>query len=178
MISFTVRPLTESDWPAWWALRLAALRDHPDAFGESHADALAGEDDRRIRFAGSKGGDRNKVFGVFTAEGALVGACGVVGNDREKTRHRMYIWGTYVAPSYRSAGVGQRLVKVVIEHARHVDGVLQVHLTVASHNEAAIALYSRLGFHQYGHEPRSLKLPDRFVDEAFMVLMLDTSPPE
>lgn len=82
----------------------------------------------------------------------------------------------YVAPTVRGTGVGRRLVGAAIDHARRTDGVLQLHLTVASHNIAAITVYTRLGFTTYGQEPRSLRLPDRFVDEDMMVLMLDTPP--
>lgn len=175
----TIRPLVASDWDAWWALRLNALREHPDAFGQDVNEAIAtGEATNRARFVDGGIRDPNRIVGAFTGDGALVGVCGIVRHDRPKTRHRMDIWGMYVAPPARGSGVGRRLAEAAIEHARQSDDVLQIHLTVASHNESARALYSQLGFMPYGREPRSMRLPDRFVDEELMVLMLDAPTAE
>lgn len=80
----------------------------------------------------------------------------------------------YVAPGFRRDGIAKRLAEAIIAHALQTDGVIQIHLTVASHNIAAVTMYSRLGFTHYGREPRSLKLSDRFIDEDLMVLLLDT----
>lgn len=175
MTDVAVRSLTETDWDAWWRLRLRALADHADAFGSDHDETLAaGEAAARERFAPTAGDARNQVFGAFTGAGVLVGVAGIVGNHRRKTRHRMDIWGVYVAPEARGAGVGGRLIAACVSHARRTDGVLQVHLTVASHNLGAVRLYERLGFERYGREPRALVLPDgRAIDEDLMVLFLD-----
>lgn len=171
----TVRALTIGDWDAWWALRLRALADHPDAFGSDIDETLAaGEQAARERFAPRHRDARDQVFGAFTGEGALVGVAGIVGNDRRKTRHRMFVWGVYVAPVARGTGAGRMLVEACLEHARSVDGVRQVHLTVASHNQSAVRLYERCGFTRYGRDPRALILPDGTeIDEDLMVLMLD-----
>jgi ribosomal protein S18 acetylase RimI-like enzyme len=53
---------------------------------------------------------------------------------------------------------------------------VQIHLEVAVHNDAARALYDSLGFAVIGREPRGLRLPDRDVDEDYMVLLLDGGP--
>ena len=173
-----VRPLGIDDWDAWWHLRLQALAEHPDAFGSDLNETLAaGEQAARNRFAPMFNDARNQIFGAFTGEDALVGVAGIAGNDRRKTRHRMDIWGVYVAPEARGAGVGERLIAACIDHARHVDGILQLHLTVASHNQVAIRLYERLRFTRYGREPRSLMLEGRAIDEDLMVLMLDAPGP-
>ncbi|MDQ4045484.1 MAG: GNAT family N-acetyltransferase [Chloroflexota bacterium] len=175
MQPYTIRLLTAADWDAWWRLRLRALADHPDAFGSDIDETLsAGEQASRERFAPKYKDARNQIFGAFTGEGTLVGVAGIVGNDRRKTRHRVYIWGVYVAPEVRGANLGHRLVAACIDHARQIDGVLQIHLTVSSHNTVAVRLYERLGFTRYGREPRSLLLPDgTVVDEDLMVLLLD-----
>jgi ribosomal protein S18 acetylase RimI-like enzyme len=171
----SIRPLTLDDWPAWWSLRLSALADHPDAFGSDYDETLAaGEQAARTRFAPNSNDARNQLFGAFTDEGILVGVAGIVGNDRRKQRHRVFIWGVYVVPEARGMGAGEALIRACVDHARAVDGVLQVHLTVASHNQSAVRLYERLGFARYGREPRALILPDgTHVDEDLMVLFLD-----
>lgn len=179
MTSIPIRPLTIHDWDACWALRLQALRDHPDAFGSDLDETLAaGEQASKARFMPMAESTRDRIFGAFTENGVLVGVAGIMGNDRRKTRHRMDIWGMYVAPSARGIGTGRRLIEACIDHARGVVGALQIHLTVASHNASAIRLYERCGFRRYGTEPRALILPDgREIDEDLMVLLLDTAPP-
>lgn len=172
-----IRPLTEGDWDAWWALRLRALADHPDAFGSDLDETLdVGEAAARARFAPRQHNPANQVFGAFTDAGTLVGVAGIVGSDRRKQRHRMYIWGVYVTPEARGDGVGRRLIEACVSHARTVPGVRQVHLTVASHNAAAIAIYERCGFVRHGIDPRALVLADgREIDEDLMVLMFDAA---
>lgn len=175
MEQLTIRALLADDWDAWWRLRLRALAEHPDAFGSDLDETLsAGEGVARERFTPTLKDARNQVFGAFAGEGTLVGVAGLVGNTRRKMRHRADIWGVYVAPEARGAGIGHRLTAACIDHARQLDGVLQIRLTVASHNTAAVKLYARLGFVRYGREPRSLLLPDgTAVDEDLMVLLLD-----
>ncbi len=171
----TIHPLSRDDWSAWWALRLRALADHPDAFGSDIDETIAaGEEAARERFAPLRHDSRNVMFGAISDDGALVGVAGIVGDTHRKMRHRAFVWGVYVAPEARGEGVGRRLIEACVAHARTVSGIRQVHLTVASHNAAAVAIYERCGFVRYGVDPRALILPDgREIDEDLMVLMLD-----
>ncbi len=52
-----------------------------------------------------------------------------------------------VAPQYRRRGVGTRLIEAGLHTVRHL-GARSVLLEVDYHNEAAIALYQRIGFEQ------------------------------
>jgi ribosomal protein S18 acetylase RimI-like enzyme len=170
-----IHTLEESDWDAWWALRLVALRGHPDAFGSDYDETVAaGEASSRDRFVSTAITGDNRIVGAFTQDDVLIGSCGIIRHSGAKSRHRMDLWGMYVEPGFRRDGIGNRLAEAIIAHARQTDGVIQIHLTVASHNIAAVTTYYRIGFTMYGREPRSLKLPDRFVDEDLMVLTLDT----
>ena len=69
---------------------------------------------------------------------------------------------------FRHHGIGDALLKMIIKHAaKHV---LQLHLTVVTSNQPAIALYQKNGFKIYGTEPRSLKIDTFFYDEHFMIM--------
>ena len=60
MAEIRVRTLREDDWPAYRAIRLAALVDSPDAFVATHAEETAlGEADWRARMTESSGRLRN-----------------------------------------------------------------------------------------------------------------------
>jgi len=80
------------------------------------------------------------------------------------------VWGVYVTPKARAAGIGRKLMRSLLERGLAVEGVEQVLLSVAATQEAAIRLYRSLGFEPFGREPRALKIGDQYVDEEYMIL--------
>lgn len=176
----TVERITIERFPACWELRLRALREHPDAFGQPAGEA------ERLSLEEAEGqfqtfwdnGD-NRTFGAFGPGGVQVGMIGVVREQRQKNAHRVSIWGVYVSPEARGRGVSGLLLDCALEYARALPGVLQVHLTVASHNLMAIRSYERTGFVRCGRLPRVDIFPDgATIDDDLMVLMLDGYPVE
>lgn len=160
-----------------WRLRLRALQEHPEAFGQPFAEAAAvpeAEAIERLR-SSSIAGD-NAVFGAFTPNGTLVGMTGIVREQRTRNAHRMTIWGVYVAPEARGRGLGERMLDAAVAHARGTPGVLQIHLTVVGTNVVAARSYERAGFVRYGRVPRAEILNGTPVDHDLMVLMLDGYP--
>lgn len=171
-----ITPITEETFPAWRELRLRALHDHPDAFGQPHADYKA------IPLAASLAQFRERqatglsfVLGAFSDDD-LIGTVGIVREQRLKESHRMMIWGMYVAPEARGTGTADALVKAAIAQARATDGVLQIHLAVTAHNIAARKLYERHSFVRYGTDPRALRVNGQPYDEDLMVLIFDNYP--
>ena len=140
----------------------------PEAFGasyETEVDRPEADFDRML--------ERNYVAGAWMS-GALVGTAGYYTLAGIKEVHRGHIWGVFVQPAHRGAGVARALIEDILAHARQ--HVLQVHLSAVASNRAALALYERLGFVVYGIEPRSLRIGDRFFDEHLMVKRLDDAP--
>ncbi len=167
-------PITRDLLEPCWQLRLRALKDHPEAFGQPYdeAAALTPADILQTFDTFWDFGD-NQVFGAVTGDGNVVGMTGVAGWNRAKMRHRMDIWGVYVAPEYRGRGISDRLLDAAIAHARRIDGVLQLHLQVVSSNHAALKSYERSGFVRWGRMPRADIIDGQALDNDFMVLMLD-----
>lgn len=62
-------------------------------------------------------------------------------------------FGLVIRRRYRRMGIGKALVDAGIEWAKGI-GVATLHLTVFSHNVAAIELYRRSGFRQTRYQPR------------------------
>ncbi|MBV8131461.1 MAG: GNAT family N-acetyltransferase [Alphaproteobacteria bacterium] len=159
-----IRGLTSADAAAYRDIRLAGLKDSPEAFGSTfgreNAQPLAWFSDRLRNF---------QVFGAFRATD-LLGIAGFVVREGEKERHKGLLWGMYVRPDARKTGVGRRLVEAVIDFARQRVELLQ--LSVVSDNEPARRLYARLGFVEYGVEKKSLKHDGRYYDEILMALDL------
>lgn len=167
-----IRELTEDDVETYWAIRLRALREEPESFGSSYADASA----RPLAdIAGQLRSMRER--GDFTLaaveDGALVGLIAFVRAPGAKNQHNADIYSMYVAPEARSKGYGRALIEETLRRARALGGIEKVALAVVSTNTAARALYQSLGFTTYGLRPQALKLPDgRYLDEDYMILSL------
>ncbi|MDP3255060.1 MAG: GNAT family N-acetyltransferase [Bosea sp. (in: a-proteobacteria)] len=162
----SIRPLTATDAATYRALRLQALRDHPEAFGASYEDEAA----RSLETTAKRldGGPLNCIFGAFAGD-YLVGTAGFVVPDRStKFRHKGLLVGVHVAPAHRGKALGRRLVAAVIDHARSHVVLLQAAVGVA--NAPALRLYESLGFRHYGREEKALRVDGAFVDEALIVL--------
>lgn len=142
-----VRRLGAGDVQDFRTIRLAALAEAPDAFGSVHArEAVRSAAEHAETLASST------VFGAYAAD-AIVGMVGWKQEQGPKTSHKGFVWGFYVAPPARRAGIGTALLAAIVASAR--ERVEQLTLTVVSDNAGAIALYERFGFAAYGVEPRA-----------------------
>ncbi|NDC37132.1 MAG: N-acetyltransferase [Proteobacteria bacterium] len=169
---YIVRKISDPDIPAYHALRLAALRQHPEAFGETpeHFAAVTHEQiAARLQASEARGGF---ILGAFHPDGTLCGVVGLGRQEGEKMQHRAMLWGMYVAPKARGTGVGRALVDECLRQAAAVTGVEQVHLGVVTTNESALSLYRAAGFESYGREPAALKVGEQRLDEFLMVKFL------
>lgn len=107
--------------------------------------------------------------------GQLAGVCGI---DRRgastRTCHRGG-FGITVAKKFRNQGVGRQIALATLDTARvAVPGLRLIELEVFANNPAAIGLYKKLGFKQYGRLPKGLKYKGKFVDEIFMYKQVST----
>lgn len=163
--AFTVRRLGTPDAAAYRALRLEALAAHPEAFGASW-DAETGEPPAWFaeRLA------RNAVFGGHAEGSGLAGVVALAVSEAPKLRHKGALWGMYVRPEARGAGLASVLLARVLDHARGV--VEEVRLTVTASNAAAVRLYEPAGFVAYGREPRALRVGDAYHDAVLMARRL------
>ena len=86
-------------------------------------------------------------------DGVIVGTAGIHPvSPRYKVRHRCE-FGISVAKAYWRRGIGKALTEACIECARKA-GYAQMELEVVADNAGAIALYRRMGFVEYGRNPR------------------------
>ena len=163
---FTLRRLTVPDAPHYRELRLEGLRLYPEAFGASWEDEFA----RPLAWFEERI-EHNALFGGGPpASPVLAGVAGLLVPKAAKLRHKGVLWGMFVRPEAQGAGLGTALVARVIEHAAQV--VEEIQLKVVASNTAALRLYARAGFEQYGVDRRALKVGDHYYDEVLMALKL------
>jgi RimJ/RimL family protein N-acetyltransferase len=160
-----IRQLMPGDAALYRSIRLEGLKQSPEAFGSTFdaefTKPLAWFFDRL---------SSSVVFGAIhdtkILDAKILGVAGFAVRDGDKEAHKGLLWGMYVRPDARGAGVARRLVEAVLAHARpHVE---LIQLSVVVGNEQARRLYARLGFVEYGIEKNSLKYGGRYHDEILM----------
>jgi ribosomal protein S18 acetylase RimI-like enzyme len=109
--SLTVCRLLADDWQAYRAIRLAMLDESPSAFGGTHAQAVADEEQLwRQRLADNA---------VILARVETRPAGSVMYSEYGTTDPADgALYGMWVDPGFRCAGVGRALVDAVIARAR------------------------------------------------------------
>jgi RimJ/RimL family protein N-acetyltransferase len=159
-----IRLLTCADASAYRDIRLAGLRQHPEAFASTFED----ERDRPLDWFEQQI-MQSRIFGAVLAQ-ALVGVVGLRPHADAKQRHKAMIWGMFVRREARQHGIGERLIDAAVAYASgHVE---QLQLAVVTENEAARRLYVKAGFIEYGHQINALKHGGRYYDDILMVKFL------
>jgi ribosomal protein S18 acetylase RimI-like enzyme len=149
---FSVRALGAADAAAYNAFLLQGVREHPDTLRISEADIAAAPFSTEHR--------EGATFVAHDADGTWLGVVTVEREQgRSKRRHVGWILRMYVSAENAGAGVGRALLRHAVGHARELPGVEKLNLTVAAHNQRAVALYESEGFQRIGHEDDAFRDP-------------------
>lgn len=108
---------------------------------------------------------------IVAVDGAqVVGEISFKGHPRERMAHHGH-FGIGVRAAWRGRGVGEQLIRTLLDWARENPVVEKVCLGVFADNHRAIALYRRLGFVEEGRREKEFKLePGRYCDDIQMSL--------
>src|SRR5471032_533453 len=109
----------------------------------------------------------DRVLGAFE-DGVLAGIVGLAFEPREKARHKATLFGMYVSGKVRQRGLGFELVQAALAEAQNHQGLRLIQLTVTAGNDAAVKLYQRCGFIQYGLEPLAVRVGEEYSDKIHM----------
>jgi RimJ/RimL family protein N-acetyltransferase len=108
---------------------------------------------------------------LLALDGArVVGMLDLFAWDRPEGAHCGRL-GMSVARAWRGKGVGRRLLRAAIAHARGWPGFCRIELDVAPWNTPAIALYESLGFKHEGRRVKAMNLRGRPEDILTMGLV-------
>lgn len=104
-------------------------------------------------FLKAKTESSNEIEIVAVVDGKIAGTAGIdaVGN-KYKTKHRAE-FGIGIAKEFWGLGLGRALTEACIECAKEA-GYTQLDLDVVSDNASAISLYKKVGFVEYGRNPK------------------------
>ena len=157
-----IQRLDIDDWQRLKQVRLAALKNAPQAFDSTYKDEskyLEADWRRQIQeLATFTAIDDGKDIGMVRA---------VVSYADTRTAFLIPMW---VAPNGRGTGAGEMLIGAVLNWARQ-SGFTRIELDVADDNAPAIALYERCNFLPTG-ETGSLLPPRSRVPEHRRALIL------
>jgi RimJ/RimL family protein N-acetyltransferase len=149
-----IRKISTEDWELLKAIRLEALSKSSEAFSSKYADAVQiTEDEWKKQLTDAN----NSVFLAFDGE-QPVGMARLSGNQPELSKNAAMIASVYVGEKMRGKGVGRALIGNVIAHAKTVEGLSRLQLSVRPYQRAAVNLYQSLGFKKVGTEGQGSEL--------------------
>lgn len=181
-----LRLVQASDAAALLRLRLEALQDTPEAFGEDYAAVAAqpytvwvdqinhslGDGDRAIFVATTSSIGATSGRPTDDRVTPLIGMAGVNRSPLRNMRHSASIWGVYVQPAWRDQGIATALVQACCDWGRAQLGLVTLRLAVITANPAAIRCYEKCGFRASGADPKAFFVNGRFYDLLRMTLIL------
>ncbi len=170
MTEIKVRLLVKNEWQLYRDVRLAALRDAPEAFVARFEDEASYDDDfwrermsRATRIVAERG---NELVGVV---------CLGLHNEDPQTGA---VFGLWTAPTVRGKHVAGDLVSAARQKAAEDDRRL-LYFWVVSDNASAVGFAGSFGFRP-SSERRSVRVTqggaEKDADEVAMVLPLSADP--
>jgi ribosomal protein S18 acetylase RimI-like enzyme len=132
-----VRRVRLDEWRELREVRLRALADAPDAFGTTHAEAVARPDSWWRGWAERSASEAGQAMFLAREGDALVGVAGIFGD-----RRRFDVISMWTDPAHRGKGVASALLGAAVAFA----GDAPVFLSVTEGNDGARRLYERHGF--------------------------------
>lgn len=136
--ALTVCRLVADDWQSYRAVRLAMLQESPSAFGSTHAQALLLDEPTWRQRLG------DNVVLLARVGGTPVGSA-MYSQHGVTDPSDCALYGMWVDPGCRGAGVGRALIEAVVGEAMAA-GKRRIVLHVVANNKAAAGLYERAGF--------------------------------
>ena len=164
-----IRPIRPTDLQAYKALRLEALKSHPEAFGSDYSEQVNEPDsfwEARIR-SSLDGRASRIVVAADDSTNHLAGMAGAFRDEGIKTRHSATLVAVYVAPRYRGHRLADAIVHEILAWCAAAD-VRILRLAVATTNVPAIRCYHRCGFQICGLQPEVIRVGDTYHDELLM----------
>lgn len=115
---------------------------------------------------------KNALFIVAEINGKIVGNLSFSGGTRQRTAH-VGEFGVSVLKEYWGNGIGEELIKCLINWSRSSGIIRKINLRVRTDNKRGIHLYKKLGFLEEGVLKRDFLIDGKFYDSMSMGLLID-----
>ncbi len=142
-----IRRIRANEWRDLRDLRLRALSDAPDAFGSTYEQEAEQPEQGWLDWAtdGAEGGSSFTVLALDDGRWIAM----ATGAPHRDHLGEAGLFGMWVAPDARGAGIGRELVEHVVRWAGS-QAFPVLRLQVTQSNDAAVRLYTRCGFTDTG----------------------------
>lgn len=119
----------------------------------SYPDENSFDAQQEAEFLKEKAESSNEIQIVAVVDGVVAGTAGIEAvGSKYKLKHRAEL-GIAILKEYWGLGLGKALMEACIECAKEA-GYTQLELNAVAENERAVALYKKMGFVEYGRNPR------------------------
>lgn len=119
----------------------------------SYPDENSFDAQQEAEFLKEKTESPNEIEIVAVVDGMVAGTAGIEAvGSKYKLKHRAEL-GIAILKEYWGLGLGKALMEACIECAKEA-GYTQLELNAVAENERAVALYKKMGFVEYGRNPR------------------------
>jgi len=115
---------------------------------------------------------KNALFIIAEVNGRIVGNLNFSGGPRERTSH-IGEFGVSVLKEYWGNGIGEELIKYLINWSKGSGIIRKLNLKVRTDNTRGISLYKKLGFSEEGLIKREFLINGEFYDSYVMGLEID-----
>lgn len=139
----TIRPAKADEWSEWKSVRLQALQDSPQSFGERYQDALQKNDDQWRQDFTKVMESANQELLFAIENNRTVGMLFVFIRDPDQKIGG--IGGLWIAPAYRQKGAGRQIIETALEWMRSKN-LLAVTFWNNTSVDASTKFYEKLGF--------------------------------
>ena len=113
---------------------------------------------------------------VAELDGKVVGLADVRAKNTQQEQQHIGVVGVYVVEGCRSMGVGTALLNAVIDAAKKQGKYEMLILSAFGNNQAAMKIYRKIGFTQFGELPNGIKRNGEYTSEVYMYLSLNNKP--
>lgn len=141
-----------------------------------HGDCFKMYPEEQLREAfPTKGTPSNFTIAAIDEHKKLMGVVSFqrVAEGRAKLAHKGYLFKMYVSSENGGKQLGRKLLEHVIDRVKQeLPDIEQITLNVATKNEKAKQLYSKLGFVHFGTERNAFKVDGVYYDDDYMALDL------
>ena len=119
----------------------------------SYPDENSFDAQQEAEFLKEKTESPNEIEIVTVVDGVVAGTAGIEAvGAKYKLKHRAEL-GIAILKEYWGLGIGKALMEACIECAKEA-GYTQLELNAVAENERAVTLYKKMGFVEYGRNPR------------------------